>query len=257
MRLCRNAGGPPIAVSSDLFAVLKRADEISQLTDGAFDVTIGPVVRLWRRARRTRELPTPERIAEARSLADYRFLKLDSTTRTVQLAKPGMLLDLGGIAKGYAAEEAQKILRKQGITQALVAAGGDIAVSGAPPGTQAWRVGITQLGEIDLSAPTLLLREQAVSTSGDAEQFVEIGGTRYSHIVNPATGLGLTDRFQVTVIEQDGMTTDALATALAILGADRGLPIIERLDSVAARFVWQRNGRLEERRSKRFPDFVK
>jgi thiamine biosynthesis lipoprotein len=167
-----------------------------------------------------------------------------------------MLLDLGGIAKGYAADQTQKVLKKHGITQALVAAGGDIVVTDSPPESQGWRVGITPLGETDQTAPTLLLSNQAVSTSGDAEQFVEISGTHYAHIVNPATGLGLTDRFQVTVIAQDGMTTDALATAMAVLGADRGLPIIERLDVVAARFVWQRNGRLEERRSKRFPDFV-
>jgi thiamine biosynthesis lipoprotein len=257
MLLCQKAGGPAVAVGPDLFAVLKRAQEIARITDGAFDVTVGPVVRLWRRARRIRELPAAERIAEARALVDYRLLKLDEMNRTVQLEKPGMLLDVGGIAKGYAGEEVQRVLKKHGIQSALVAAGGDIVVSAAPQGAAGWRVGITALGEEEKGTPTLVLHDCAVSTAGDTEQFVEIGGVRYSHIVDPKTGLGLTNRIQVTVVANDGTTADGLDTGLAVLGVERGMPIVERMADVAARFVWKKSDALEERRSKRFPEFAR
>jgi FAD:protein FMN transferase len=257
MRLSQKAGGPPAPVGPDLFAVLQRSQEISRITDGAFDVTVGPLIRLWRRARRTRELPPPERIAEARALVDYRFLKLDESKRTAQLEKPGMQLDVGGIAKGYTGDEVQKVLKKHGVQSALIAAGGDIVVSAAPPGTAGWRVGITPLGEEEQGTPTLFLHDCGISTAGDTEQFVEIGGVRYSHIVDPQTGLGLTTRIQVTVVAKDGITADGLDTGLAVLGVERGLPIVEKLPGVAARFVWKKSDALEERRSKRFPGFAK
>ena len=118
MRLCKRAGGPAVPVSADLFAVLARAAEISRITDGTFDVTVGPVVRLWRRARRTQLLPAADQLAAAKALVDYRLVTLDPAARTVRLAKAGMRLDLGGIAKGYAAEAAQTVLKQNGVTRA-------------------------------------------------------------------------------------------------------------------------------------------
>lgn len=257
MRLCQKAGGPPVNVSSELFTVLKQAEQISKLTEGAFDVTVGPMVRLWRRARRTREMPLPERIAEAKLLVDYRLVELDEKNRTVRLDKVGMLLDLGGIAKGFAAEEAQKVLKKHGITSALVAAGGDIVVSDPPPDSKGWRIGITPMGDETPDAPTMVLSNCAVSTAGDTEQFVEINGVRYSHIVDPRTGIGLTNRVQVTVVARYGTLADGLDTGLAVLGPDHGMPIVEKQENVSARFVWKKNAALAERRSKRFPDFIR
>src|SRR5205807_2426091 len=134
MRLCAKAGGPPVRVSDELFFVLRRAEEVSRRSDGAFDVTVGPVVRLWRRARRTQKLPDRDQLAQALARVGYKNVRLDARARTVQLLKPGMQLDLGGIAKGYAADEALKALKKHGVTRALVAAGGDVAMSGPPPG---------------------------------------------------------------------------------------------------------------------------
>jgi len=257
MQLCRQAGGPPVKVSPELFFILDRSQEFARLTDGAFDVTVGPVVRIWRRARKLRELPSLEQITEARKLVDYRLLKLNSVEHTVQLEKPGMQVDLGGIAKGYAADEAQKVLKKQGIKSALVALGGDIVVSASPPGTSGWRVGITPLGDEEKGTPTMLLHDCGVSTAGDTEQFVEIGGARYSHIVDPKTGMGLTTRIQVTVVAKDGTTADGLDTGLAVLGPERALPIVEQLDGVSARIVWkEKSGVLEERRSNRFPPLL-
>lgn len=256
MRLGRMAHAAATPVSPDLWTVLVRSEEISRLTEGAFDITAGPIVRLWRRARRTREVPTPERIADARALVDYRFIKLDPATHSVRLKKPGMQLDLGGIAKGYAAEAAQTVLRQRGIVRALVAAGGDIVVADPPPNAEGWRIGITPLGSESDSSPTLSLRNHGISTSGDTEQYVEIGGKRYSHIVDPRTGEALTERTQVSVIAVDGTTSDALATGLSVLGVEKGLAVVERMPGVSAWFVSKKNDARIERRSKGFPDFI-
>jgi thiamine biosynthesis lipoprotein len=216
MRLCRRPPGESVPISADLFTVLSHAQTTAEQTGGAFDVTLGPLVRLWREARKRRRLPSHEEIATARQRCGYRNLRLDAQGRTVTLAVPGMFLDLGGIAKGYAAEAALSVLRERGITQALVAIGGDLAIGHPPPGKHGWRIGLAATGE------TRLLYNVCVSTSGDTEQYVEIGGVRYSHILDPATGLGVKGRRMVTVIAPDGMTADSLATALSVPGVDPG-----------------------------------
>jgi thiamine biosynthesis lipoprotein len=256
MRLCAKAGGEAVPVSADLFDVLSRSQEISRQTDGAFDATVGPVVRLWRLSRRTQRLPDPQKLAAARALIGYENVVLDPKARAVTLKKSGMQLDLGGIAKGFAAEEAQAVLKKEGITRALVAASGDIVVSGPPPDSDAWTVGIGAVSEDEKTAPTLHLHDAAVSTSGDAFQYVEIGGKRYAHIVDPSTGMGITDIYQVTVVARDGTTSDALATALVVMGVEKGMKLVESMDGVSARFVRKTASGIEEKVSRRFPAFV-
>jgi thiamine biosynthesis lipoprotein len=252
MRLCKKAGGPAVPVSPDLFAVLARAAELSRITDGNFDVTVGPVVRLWRRSRRTRELPADADLAAARALVDYRKITLDPVARTARLAKPGMLIDLGGIAKGYAAEAAQAVLKEHGVTRALVAGGGDIAVSGPPPNKAGWEIGVARAPGEPADGPTLVLHDCGVSTSGDAEQYVEIAGKRYSHIVDPRTGLGLTDSWQVTVIAPDATTSDGMTKVLCVLGPQKGLEAIAGL-AIGARLVRKVGDKLVEHRSPTFP----
>jgi FAD:protein FMN transferase len=238
MQLCKKAGGEPVPVSDDLLAVLTRALEISRLTDGAFDITVGPIVRLWRRARRTSMMPDADDLAAARKLVGYQQVQIDAKNRTVRLTAKGILLDLGGIAKGYAAQAALEVLRRHGIRRALVAGGGDIVVGDAPPDAKGWKIGIAPLEKPTAKASRYLsLTNAAVSTSGDTEQYVEIGGKRYSHIVDPNTGLGLTTRMAVTVINTDGKTSDGLATGLCVLGPKRGLEVIEKLESAAALYV--------------------
>ncbi len=236
--LCRAAGGPPVRVSEDLYRVLAASQELTRRTDGAFDITIGPVVQLWRRARRRHELPNAQRLARARMLVGFEKLRLDPEKKTAQLSKKGMLLDLGGIAKGYAADQALDVLKKHGIRSALVAASGDIAVSATPPGRMGWRVGIAPL-DSPKKPPWryLSLHDAAVSTSGDAEQHVEIGGKRYSHIVDPRTGMGLTGRHSVTVVACNATNSDSMATAISVLGPERGLKLAESIDGVAVLFV--------------------
>jgi thiamine biosynthesis lipoprotein len=254
MRLCARAGGEPVPVSEDLFVVLSRAQQVSRESDGAFDVTVGPLVRLWRRTRRTQRLPEPEQLEKARSLVGYRNMRLDDKARTVQLLKPGMQLDLGGIAKGYSADEALLVLKKHGLNSALVAAGGDIAVSAAPPGTEGWKVAIAPLPGEKVGGH-LLLHDAAVSTSGDAEQFVEIDGKRYSHILDPRTGLGLLGRMSATVVARHGITSDSLTKVVCVLGPDRGLPIVEKHDA-SARLVRPSGDSYETITSKTFPKLI-
>ncbi len=257
MRLCENSGGPPVEVSVDLFEILKKSEEYAKMTDGAFDVSIGPVVRLWRKARRTRTMPKAEEIKKALELVDYRKIKLDAKGRTVQLLLMGMMLDLGGIAKGYAADAALLVLRQHGIPRALVAAGGDIAVSDAPPDAPGWKIGIAPLKNPD-APPThyLMLKNAGVSTAGDAEQFVEIDGKRYSHIIDPKTGLGLLGRRSVTVIAPNATISDGMDTGLCVLGVERGLKIVERREDVAALFVFETATGVETTTSKRLANFV-
>jgi FAD:protein FMN transferase len=227
MMLCGRSGGEWVKVSRPLFDILARSKKLSILTDGAFDVTAGPLVRLWRRARRTGEMPDQISLAKAMQLVGYRNLELDKKTRSVRLAKRGMLLDLGGIAKGYAADDAIAVLKRNGIKSALVAAGGDIVVSGPPPGARGWVIGITPFERTDEPPKDYLyLSDAAVSTSGDSEQHVEIGQLRYSHIIDPRTGLGLTNRIEVTVVANSGTVSDSVATAASVLGPERGFRLI-------------------------------
>jgi thiamine biosynthesis lipoprotein len=260
MRLREKPVGQPIPISRDLFDVLQRAQKFSELTDGALDVTVGPYVHLWRMARKKKVLPTPEEIAQARAAVGYRKIKLDERNRTITFLAPSMRLDLGGIGKGYAADEAMRILNSNGITRALVAASGDIRIGDPPSGKEGWRVGISPIGSrTNATIKTLLLHNAAISTSGDTEQFVEINGIRYSHIVDPKTGLGLTERIQVSVIAPDATTTDALDTAVSVLGAKRGLALIDSLPKTAAFVIVSESGRkslLPSRRFKKVPEVM-
>jgi len=255
MRLCQKAGGDPVPVSDDLFRVLEQSQEIARLSDGAFDVTVGPVIRLWRQARRSHEMPDPKELARARELVGYKNVRLDAKSRTVQLLMPDMRLDLGGIGKGYAADAALTTLKEHGITQALVAAGGDIAVSGPPPGSDGWTIGIAPLLDPDAKPNRyLVLHDAAVSTSGDSEQYLEIHGKRYSHIVDPRTGIGLVDRMSVTVVAPHGIIADPMTKVVSVLGPHRGLALIDATDEVAALVVRKTENGILTLESKRFKD---
>ncbi len=253
MKLCESSGGGPVPISADLYDILERSLAYAKLTDGALDITISPVVRLWRRAKRTREMPSADEIRRALALVDYRNIKLDAHRRTAQLLVRGMLLDLGSIGKGYAADAALSVLRKQGLPRALVALGGDIAVGDAPPNARGWRIGIAPLKNPG-AAPThyLLLTNAGVSTAGDAEQYVEIAGKRYSHIIDPKTGIGQVGRRSVTVIAPNATMSDALDTAVCIMGVERGLKLIEKSDGVAALCVFETDGKTVTTQSRRF-----
>jgi thiamine biosynthesis lipoprotein len=259
MQLCKRFAtevGDPVAVGDDLFAVLARAEEMSKKSGGAFDVTVGPVVQLWRHARRTQELPDPKEFAAARAKVGWEKVKLDPAKKTVRLLTPGMQLDLGGIAKGYAADQALKLLREKfGIKSALVAAGGDVTCGDPPPGKPAWVVDIAPIAKSQ-KPRALNLANASVSTSGDLEQFVVIGGVRYSHVLDPKTGLGLTGRRSVTVVAADGTTADSMTKAVSVLPPEQAFRLVEDTPGAAAYVVvLDKDEKPVATASKRFPAF--
>jgi FAD:protein FMN transferase len=208
-----------IPVSAPLFAVLARAIEVAAATNGAFDPTVGPFVQLWREARRAKRLPDARALDSARALVGWRRVALDSALRRVRLEAPDMHLDLGGIAKGYILERAVAELRERGVPRSMIVAGGDIAMGDGPPGQEGWTI----LTQQDSTIHTL--HDACFSSSGSDFQFVEIGGVRYSHVVDPRTGLGLTNDLGASVIASDCTLADAVATALTVLGPS-GLQIV-------------------------------
>ncbi len=219
MKLCATAATRPVSVGDDLFTLLVESQRLAERTDGAFDITVGPYVQLWRKARKEKALPAAEDLAEAAKLVGWRKLTVDEASRTARLEMPGMKLDMGGIAKGYAGDCAIATLREQGITSALFEAGGDIVMSDAPPGEEGWRVELVNAGP-DMPKE-LMLHNCAVSTSGDTEQFVEIDGKHYSHVVDPRTGVGLTTRAMATVVATKGIWSDGLSKPAEMLSKDR------------------------------------
>ena len=234
--LSANSGkGKKLSVSEDLWTVLSAAQCLSTQTDGAFDVTVGPCVRLWRIARFRKTLPAVDKIAAAKLTMGYQKLLLYPEAKKVQLKDQNMILDLGGIAKGYAADKMLEILKEKGMLSVLVDAGGDLALGDAPPNKKGWRIEIGGRKHPDL--PVLELANCAVATSGDIEQFVEVDGERYSHIIDPRTGIGLTARLQVTVVAPSGMQADSLASALTVFGPEEGRLLIKKLSGVESYFV--------------------
>lgn len=253
-RLSRTSGqGQAVQVSHDLWVVLERAQFLAQRSGGAFDATVGPYVNLWRLARSTGKLPTPARLARAKKSVGYQLVKMDSARRTVELLAPDMRLDLGGIAKGYAVDQAMHVLGRLGVGNALVSGGGDLAVSGPPPGKRGWRI---ELPPLDTSnappARFVLLKNAGLSTSGDLFQRLEIDGKRYSHIVDPRTGIGLTDHSLVTVIAPNDFTADGLTKVMSVLKPKEALHFIQGQDGVQVRIVRKPGRRIEEYESPGF-----
>lgn len=229
-RLCEHCRpGMPVRVSPELFEVLSHAESLAAQTHGAFDVTIGPVIELWRTARRQKRLPPPPALLAARQKVGWSQLHLDPLNRTVEFTQPGLQIDLGGIAAGYALDEAAELLKIRGLTCVLMDASGDIRVGDPPPGRPGWRVTVSGLaGTADASeAQELILQNCSITTSGDARQFVEIEGTRYSHIVDPRTGLGMSCRSSTTIIAPTGWQADSYATAVNVMGSSAGLRWLE------------------------------
>ena len=221
-RLAGTAGtGNAVPVSADLWLVLSRAQQVARATGGAFDVTVGPLTLLWRRAWRRGQLPAEDRLGPAREAVGFEYVRMEEAGRTVGLIRPGMRLDFGGIGKGYAIDAALRTLAEHGIERALVEGGGDLAVGAPPPGEDGWavRLNVASPGG-DAVVEIRSLARAGVASSGDAYRFVEIDGLRHSHIIDPRTGVSLTEPRQVTVVAADATMADALASAVSVLGRD-------------------------------------
>ncbi|MBW8001652.1 MAG: FAD:protein FMN transferase [Planctomycetes bacterium] len=223
-----------VSVSDALFEVLERSVEYSKKSGGGFDVTVGAIVDLFRGAKEKGERPTEEEIAAAKEKVGYEKLVLDREKKTVRFAVDGMRIDLGGIAKGYAIDEAILAMKKGGAIGGMVDVGGDIRCFGAPgKGKDVWLVGLQDPSvEKDDMGPgkyllVLKLADAAIATSGDYRRFVMVDGEKYSHIITPSSGEGAKKLSSVTIISKTAIDADALATSVSVLGAEKGLELIE------------------------------
>lgn len=234
-RINREAADRPVPISREMFGLISRSLEFSRLSDGAFDITFSSVGYLY--DYRAHRKPSDKEIARALPGIDYRHLQLDTAAQTIHFARPGVRIDLGGIAKGYAVDNCIALLKARGVTNAIVTAGGDSRLLGDRRG-RPWTIGIRdprQRGDVVAMLP---LEDVAISTSGDYERFFEEGGVRHHHIINPRTGkAAATGIRSVTIIAEDGLTTEGLTKSVFILGVEKGLRLIESLKGVDAVIV--------------------
>jgi thiamine biosynthesis lipoprotein len=230
------AGQRPVQVSDDTFLVVQRALEYAHITGGKFDPTVQPIVSLWKIGTPEARVPAPSEISAKLPLVVYQAVQLDEQQHTVFLPQAGMGLDLGGIAKGYAADQAVEILRASGVKNALLSLGGNVYALGTNPDGKPWRIGIqdpenarnTYLAIIETSNETLV-------TSGAYERYLDVDGQRYHHIIDPGTGYPAeTDVLSSTIVTTNSMDADALSTSVLILGREKGLELIEQLTGIEA-----------------------
>ena len=233
----RNAYKAPVRVSEPVFEVLQRAIKFSRISDGAFDVTIGPLMELWHSANDANCLPSDNELQQARSRVGYEKLILDANQMSVRFVADGMRIDLGGIAKGYGIDKAVEAMRRVGATGGMVDVGGDIRVFGAPPqGRGKWLIGLQNPDRAEESKHLLVLEltDGAVATSGGYRRFTLIEGKKYSHIIDTKTGSSSDKLTSVTIISKSATDADALATAVSVMGTEKGLALIESLPETEA-----------------------
>ncbi|GAB4406013.1 MAG: FAD:protein FMN transferase [Thermodesulfovibrionales bacterium] len=226
----KNAGISEVRVSQETIEVIEKAVYVSEKTGGAFDATIGPEISLWDFPNKIK--PDDKTIRERLSLVNYKLIHINKEKSTVYLGRKGMLLDLGGIAKGYAADRAVEELKKHGIKSGLVSVAGDIKAFGLKPDGKAWKIGIRNpraTGNDNEIMATIELRDMAVSTSGDYERYFIMDGKRYHHILDPKTGYPALGCQSVTVIAKDGVYTDSFSTGVFVLGPERGMAALKEM----------------------------
>lgn len=227
-RINQMAGKSKVVVDPDLVYIVNHSQELSSKLEGAFDVTIGPLTQLWGIGRKGEYIPSQGEIEKALALVNYRIIEIDNIENTIYLPKEGMLLDLGGIAKGYAVDKVIEMLKAKGITSALVNAGGDVRVIGNKPDGKPWRIGVQHPRQSDgVSAKLSLTEWDTMETSGDYQRFIEKDGIRYSHIIDPRTGWQPRAVASVTTVNNNSGDGDIIGTAIFILGTEKGLNLLK------------------------------
>jgi len=230
-RINRDAGVGPVPVSPEMARLIVRAAEFSSLSGGAFDITYAAVGQLYDYRNRVR--PGDAELAAARAAVGWRHLVLDSQAATVRFTRPGMRIDLGGFAKGHAVDNAAAILRRRGIAHAMVSAGGDSRVIGDRRG-RPWTIGVRDPRRPGQLAAMLPLEDVSISTSGDYERYFDADGTRFHHLIDPATGKSPREIQSVTILADDGLTCEALSKIVFVLGVERGMALVETQSGVDA-----------------------
>ena len=241
-RVNANAGVQPVQVSRETFGLIERSLRISVVTDGAFDITYGSVdKRLWNFDRNMTSLPDAEIARSMVRLINYRNVLLDSNECTVFLKEAGMRIGFGGIGKGYAAEMAKRQLQQQGVVNGVVNASGDISTWGNQADGRPWTIGIADPDHAGRPFSYLNISNTAIATSGNYEKYVIIGGKKYSHTINPKTGLPVTGIKSVTIICPNAEIADAMATPVTIMGARAGLDMVNQIDHLACIIIDDNN----------------
>ena len=235
--LNREGAKRPVKVSEDTLRVIRESIRIGELTDGAFDITISPLMELWGFSKKEGYRPSEEELREARGLVDYGSISLNGEEGTIKFEKEGMKIDLGGVAKGYGVDRAVEVLRENGISRAIVDAGGDLYLLGKPLEGDFWQVGLKHPRKLGEMLGIVKAADEAVATSGDYENYFILQGKRFCHIIDPATAEPAEGTLSVTVIAREAMRADALATAFFVLGWQRGLKLASRLEGVEAIIV--------------------
>ena len=256
-RLSRDASpGNWLGVSSDMHRVLSTSQKISKASSGAFDLTVGPLSHLWRNVRKTQSLPAIGLLEAAQQKVDAQSVEVHPFAHLVRFKRGNIDLDFGGIAKGYAADQALIVLRENGVRSALIDASGDVSFSDPPPGRSSWVVAVAPLEKNGPPVHRLSMKQNAVATSGDAWQFVEIEGVRYSHIIDPRTGWAIRGRQSVTIIGPDGAKADAWASALSVMGHQEGLTLVETLKGIEALYIVANEGAVQTYQSSGFESYL-
>lgn len=230
-RINRDAAAGPVSISEEMFDLVARAIEFSELSDGAFDITYASVGYLY--DYRLHIKPDAEELARARAAIGYRNLILDRAARTIRFARAGVRIDLGGFAKGHAVDNGAAILARRGIVNAIVSAGGDSHVLGDRRG-RPWTIGIRDPRKPGEVVAVLPLEDVAISTSGDYERFFEEDGVRCHHVIDPRTGRSPSTVRSVTILAADGLTTEGLSKSVFVLGLERGMRLVESQQGVDA-----------------------
>jgi len=230
--------GEKVKLSNELFEVLKYCLNLSSLSNGSFDPTLGPLTRLWRISRHQRLFPEKSKLDNSLSRSGVKYLKLDELKQTGLLLTPNMVLDLGGVAKGYIADRMLEVLMKSSFSRSFIDAGGDLRIGDSPLNSKGWKIEIG--GKTHQNLPILQLANCAVATSGDAVQSLEINGTHYSHIIDPKTGIGLTNQAQATVIAPTGMEADSLASTFLVTGFEKASALIKKTNAAHLYFLEKR-----------------
>jgi len=234
----RHAGIKPVEVSEETFSIIERSIRISKVTQGAFDITYGSVdKRLWNFDTNLHSLPDKDTAKKMTGLINYRNIILDKVNSTVMLKEQGMRIGFGGIGKGYAAERAKLIMKGMGIKSGIVNAAGDMTTWGFQPNGKPWTIGIADPNSKDKIFSYMDITDMAVATSGNYEKYILINGQKYSHTINPKTGLPITGIKSVTIISKNAEIADAMATPLMIMGIVPGLNMINQMNGIEAILV--------------------
>jgi thiamine biosynthesis lipoprotein len=240
----RNAAKGPVRVEAELFDFISECSKYSRESDGAFDITVGPLMKAWGFFRDEGRLPSDSELSKARANTGYRHIILDEKERTVRFDRDGVELDLGGIAKGYAVDRAVALLKSRGIERALVSAGGSTIYGlGSPPDSSGWEIEIQDPIDHRKTAATINLNNRALSVSGSYEKFFEVDGVRYSHIMDPRTGLPVQGLLSVAVVAETGTAGDALDNVFYVLGIEKSRKLIQQYPVTEVIFFLPDSGR--------------